>query len=127
MTKCTLLVGIDIYETAPPLNGCSDDAARLDAALRTHEDGSSNFECKLLTSVSEHVTRARLWQQAEASFSDFKGDVLFYCSGHGLEDNQRGYLVPYDGHQANLGVSMNEVLRLRQRRSTAAATQFLLF
>ena len=57
-----LCVGIDEYGFGP-LNGCVNDAERMQAVLSKHQDGSPNFDCKTLIAPlgkRDVVTRASL-------------------------------------------------------------------
>lgn len=106
-----LLVGIDDYPHAP-LAGCVNDATAMQALLATNEDGSPNFDCKLLTAPGSKITRGILRKNIEQLFADEADVALLYFSGHGTEKNLGGYLVTPDAHEYDEGVPMLDVLTL---------------
>jgi uncharacterized caspase-like protein len=111
-----LVVGIDDYSGAP-LAGCVNDAHALAALLRTHEDGSPNFEIKVMTQPSQRITRPSLRAALNKLFSahDEADVTLFYFSGHGTENNLGGFIVTPDAKQYDEGVSLVDVLTLANR------------
>jgi uncharacterized caspase-like protein len=113
-----LLVGIDDYPTAP-LAGCVNDAERMAAILAAHEDGSPNFDCRVLTAPPEGVTRRVLRHAVEALFREPADVALLYFSGHGTVNNLGGYLVTVDAEQYDEGMSMTDVLKLAQGSKAA--------
>jgi hypothetical protein len=117
MTKIALIVGIDAYISSP-LAGCVSDANRLYERLCRHEDGSPNFECRLLTAPRENVTRALLRKAMENLYSCDADAALFYFAGHGTENNLGGYLVTQDAKKYDEGVSMTDLITFANR-STA--------
>ncbi len=109
--KRALFVGLNDYPGSP-LHGCVRDATSMDHMLRTHDDGSPNFEGLLLTEASQ-VTRAGLKGAVTRLFGQPADVALFYFSGHGLLDkNLGGYLVTSDFTSNDEGVSMSDVLKL---------------
>ena len=114
-----LLVGIDDYPSGP-LWGCVADAKKMQALLRRHADGSVNFDTQLLTSESDHVSRARLRQAIEDLLTDPAEVALLYFCGHGTENDLGGYLVTSDATLYDEGVALGDVL-MRANRSTAIA------
>ncbi len=92
MIKISLLVGIDDYESSP-LAGCVNDANRLRSKLFRNQDDSPNFDCKVLTSPGEKVTRASLKRAVENLFKRQADVALFFFAGHGTVNNLGGYLV----------------------------------
>lgn len=111
MTKMrrALLVGIDDYELAP-LAGCVNDANSLAALLAKHDDGSPNFDVKLLTAPPSQVTRANLRGSIEHLLKQPADVALLYFSGHGTENNLGGFLVTLDARQYDEGVSLTDIL-----------------
>ena len=63
-----LLVGIDEYNQAP-LSGCVHDAERMKIVLERHDDGSANFDCRILTSPPDVINRAVLRESVTELFS----------------------------------------------------------
>lgn len=110
-----LCVGIDQYE-AVSLYGCVSDATRMDAVLRRHQDGSPNFDCRLITAPLgariDVVTRRILREHLEQLFRVPADIALLHFSGHGTVNNLDGYLVTQDAKQYDEGVPMTEVLKL---------------
>jgi hypothetical protein len=115
-----LCVGIDEYDFGP-LNGCVNDAQRIASILRTHQDGSPNFDCRLLTAGSGQkmvVTRDVLREHVDSLFKDPADVALLHFSGHGTVNNLDGYLVTQDARKYDEGVGMAEILRLANRSKT---------
>jgi hypothetical protein len=108
-----LLVGIDDYPYAP-LAGCVNDAVAMSRLLRSHEDGSPNFDCKLVTSQSSSITRSSLRSGIDELLRHEADVALFYFSGHGTENNLGGYLVTPDATRYDEGVPMTDILTLAQ-------------
>jgi len=110
-----LCVGIDEYEIAP-LNGCVNDAIRMKNVLETNQDGSPNFECKVLTAPKGGnrtvVTRSKLKESIERLFRDQADVALLHFSGHGTANNLGGYLVTQDAKKYDEGMHMTDVLQL---------------
>jgi hypothetical protein len=81
--------------------------------LGRNADSSVNFECRLLTAPGPApITKAYLRQQWRELFHDFRGDVLFYFSGHGTPTDVGGYLVTQDGVADDPGLPMEEVVTM---------------
>jgi Caspase domain len=104
-----LIVGIDNYPKSP-LSGCEADATRVKTLLCRNDDGSPNFECKLILSSGASVTRARLREEIEKLFAIKAGVVLLYFAGHGTYNDLGGYLVTCDAQRYDEGVSLVDVL-----------------
>lgn len=108
-----LLIGIDAYQNFSPLDGCVDDAKRMCEVLKRHEDGTPNYDCRLFTSSRERpINSALLKQKWNLLFHDFKGDILFYYSGHGAQTNTGNQFVTNDGDGTIPGLAMNDLLTL---------------
>jgi hypothetical protein len=104
-----LVIGINDYPGSARLNGCVNDATAVANILRTHEDGSRNFDVELVTDIS---TKSRL---TELVFKLFKGDhevTLLYFSGHGSIDELDAYLATPDAQKFDLGLSVNNLLKM---------------
>ncbi len=106
-----LVVGVDDYPEAP-LAGCVNDARAVEHLLARNQDGSPNFECRLLTSDGHQVDRATLLGEIEALFGAEADVALLYFAGHGTENDLGGYLVTVDAARYNEGVSLSDVLTL---------------
>ncbi len=110
-----LCVGIDQYPGSP-LHGCVSDATRMQAMLAKHQDGSPNFDCKLLVAPVEGsdiaVTKPILRQNIAQLFKDEAEVALFFFAGHGTVNDLGGYLVTQDVARYDEGVALQEVLKL---------------
>lgn len=110
-----LCVGIDEYPGSP-LHGCVSDATRVQTVLAKHQDGSPNFDCKLLVvpagGKKDVVTKAILRQNIQQLFKDEADVALFFFAGHGTVNDLGGYLVTQDATQYDEGVALQEVLKL---------------
>lgn len=110
-----LIVGIDSYQKAYPLTGCVADAKAVGELLELNADKSPNYVCRTLLDKMEDgtpITRAALRGACEDLFAHFRGDVLFYFSGHGMVTPFGGHLCAYDSQQGDWGIPMQEVVEL---------------
>ncbi len=106
-----LVVGIDDYDDAP-LRGCVNDALRVSDVISKHQDGSPNFDCKLLVTPEEKITKSSLRKHAERLFAHEADVALFYFAGHGTVNSLGGILVTQDAESYDEGVSMADILTL---------------
>jgi Caspase domain len=117
-----LCVGIDQYGFGP-LNGCVNDAQRMTAVLEKQQDGSPNFDCKMLVAPqgvgNDVLTCAILSDHLERLFKDPADVALFHFSGHGTINNLDGYLVTQDARKYTEGVAMSHVLKLANESKAA--------
>jgi hypothetical protein len=109
-----LVVGIDDNPVAP-LAGCVNDAVAIAERLSVHEDGSPNFDCRLLTTPTSAGTRGELREAMSELFRTEADIALFYFSGHGTENDLGGYLVTPDASTYDEGVSMGALLTLANK------------
>lgn len=108
-----LLIGIDAYDEFSELGGCVADATRMRDMLQRHESGDRNYECRLFTSKGKKkITRELLTKEWCNLFRDFKGDILFYYSGHGAPTPTHTQIAAQDGSGTIPGLSMNDLLLL---------------
>src|SRR5260221_5174389 len=112
-----LIVGIDDYPNAP-LNGCVNDANKMEEVLARNEDGSPNFTCKKLIAPNKTITKPILKRHVEDLFAHQPDVALFYFSGHGTENNLGGYLVTQDARAYDEGLPMQDVLTLANNSRT---------
>ncbi len=112
MAGRALLIGINRYDNFGNLTGCVLDATAMEGLLARNDDGSPNYACRLLTSPSENVTRARLREVWEQLFENYTEDILFYFSGHGTPTQTGGYVVTQDATEKEPGLPMDELLSL---------------
>jgi hypothetical protein len=120
MFRRALIVGIDTYEHAPALSACVADAEAMRDLLQRHSDGSINYDCRVLLDRMENgkpITRAALRTACEKLFNDFKGEVLFYFSGHGVLTPYGGHLCTYDSAKGDWGVQMDEIIKMATNSS----------
>ena len=112
-----VVVGIDHYDELSPLRCAVADAKRVHQLLSRNDDGSINYNSKLVISGPDQpkVTRVLLRQTWIELFDHFDGDVLFYFSGHGAQIPWGGCLVTQDGNEDELGVAMEDLLILANR------------
>jgi hypothetical protein len=110
-----LCVGIDLYPFGS-LAGCVSDAERVARVLAKNDDGTPNFDCRIITAPlggkPDLVTRPILRQAIEQLFKDKADVALLHFSGHGTVNNLDGYLVTQDAESYDDGVSMTDVLKL---------------
>lgn len=119
-----LLVGIDAYPNAP-LSGCVADARLMAEVLATNDDGSPNFDCRLLTAPGGRVERFDLRKALEQLFRDEAEVALLHFSGHGTVNNLGGYLVTQDVRRYDEGVPMADVLTWANRSRVKEVVIFL--
>lgn len=101
-----LIVGIDDYPSCP-LKGCVNDAKAIAELLKNNQDGSPNFDIKILDSI---VNRKELMFHLQSLFCDGTFEaVLFYFSGHGTKERDGGIVTP-DSDGLDFGISMNDIL-----------------
>lgn len=118
MARLALLVGIDDYpEGKTRLYGCVRDAERLQELLQTHDDGATNFHCRLLTAPGDWIDQDTLLDALGKTFTKKVEVALFYFAGHGTINNLGGYLVTQDAKRYSAGVSMASVLHLANASS----------
>ena len=109
-----LIVGIDDYPEVP-LTGCVNDARKILNVLSRNEDGTPNFDCRMLLAPSGDVTRHVLRENIKDLFQHEAEVSLFYFSGHGTVNNLGGYLVTQDYETYDEGVPMSEIIILANK------------
>src|ERR1041384_530291 len=110
-----LCVGIDLYQTGA-LRGCVSDADRIASLLTKHEDGSPNFDCRLLRAtrdgMGDKIGRVELKRAVKHLFTQPAEVALLHFSGHGTVNDLDGYLVTQDAAVYDEGLAMSEVLKM---------------
>ncbi len=106
-----LIVGIDEYPECP-LQGCVNDAVRLEGVLSKHHDCRPNFQCEVITSPSTSITRPILRQKISELFKDEADIAFLHFSGHGTVNGLGGYLVTTDFTDYDVGIPMTEILAM---------------
>jgi hypothetical protein len=97
--KRALIIGINYYEENNCLHGCVNDAIQVAAILGKNGDGSPNFDVRKLiaTDSSLIVRKEDFIENLQYLFEDDVDTALFYYSGHGGIDKQKGgFLCPSD-------------------------------
>lgn len=111
--KAALLVGINEYTNFhdKKLNGCVADVHKLQELLSYNADGTGNFDCKTIAACPGGIldTKDQILREARALFSCNASTVLFYFSGHGIIDDDGGYLVTADATPSDWGIPMSEL------------------
>lgn len=106
MRKKAVVIGINEYPEAP-LTACVSDAKALADLLRSHGDGSPNFDVVVYQDVQSRSELTGIIHNL------FKGDndmALLYFSGHGSKDERDTYLVTPDAESYSQGLSFTELL-----------------
>lgn len=112
MERRALLVGVNDYDNFGSLTGCVLDATAMEGLVSRHYDGSPNYDCRLLTTAKERITRERLREVWEQLFDSFPDSILFYFSGHGGVAKTDEVLATQDGTEKEPGLPMGELLAL---------------
>jgi hypothetical protein len=110
--KIALVVGINYYEHGNALYGCVNDANNVKSILERNEDGSLNFDCKLLTASGkiDNIPRGFLKDNIEKLFKTDAEITLLYFSGHGHIEATGGYILASDSKRGDEGVSLSDLL-----------------
>jgi hypothetical protein len=108
--KRALLVGIDTYKEWTDLDGCVNDVVATEKLLARHADGSPNFQCRVLRSNREKVTRRALIAGLDDLLGAGADVALFYFAGHGERSSGDVILRTYEGDAVDPGVPLSTVL-----------------
>lgn len=106
--KKALIIGIDNYHDAP-LNTCVNDAKCVGKLLSNNADGSKNFDVKYL--LNDEATRANVRKGISTLFKNNDDTALLYFSGHGVDDENDGFICTYDYAPYDFGISMPEIIQ----------------
>ncbi|HPX45931.1 MAG TPA: caspase family protein [Bacteroidales bacterium] len=112
MGRKALVIGIDNYESAP-LRACVNDANCVAELLEKHEDGTKNFDVNFL--LNDEATRANIRSGIRKLFKNNDDIALLYFSGHGIDDDNDGFIVSHDYKHDDYGISMPEIMRFVNR------------
>jgi Caspase domain len=113
-----LFIGIDAYKKFSKLGGCVADATAMRDKLQRNADETVNYDCRLFTSNDKRpIDREFLKEKWYDLFEDFRGDILFYYSGHGAQTRTGGQMVTQDGSYTMPGLAMDELLSLANESS----------
>lgn len=108
MSRKALMIGIDNYEGCK-LNACVNDAKALGEALEYNYDDTKNFDVSFL--LDAEATRARVRKSIKNLFKGNDDIALLYFSGHGIDDENDGFIVTHDFVEDDWGISMPEILK----------------
>ncbi|MEM7510152.1 MAG: caspase family protein [Bacteroidota bacterium] len=109
--KKALLIGINHYSFGP-LNGPINDVQEMAKWLGTHDDGSPNYDCKLLTSTPDPlITDSKLRKEVKEFFTREADSAILYFSGHGSENTVDGYLVSQNATIDDPGLAFSELMK----------------
>ena len=113
--KRALLIGINKYDCVSDLTGCVADATAMRDMLNRNEDGTPNYDCRLMvygdSQSGGKITIARLRAALHELF-DYTGDVFLFFSGHGVLTGTGGYVVTCDAERDSWGIPMQEIVHL---------------
>ena len=93
MSRKALMIGIDDYEGCK-LSACVNDAKALGEALEYNYDDTKNFDVSFL--LDAEATRARVRKSIKNLFKGNDDIALLYFSGHGIDDENDGFIVTHD-------------------------------
>jgi Caspase domain len=115
VARRALIVGINSYDYISELDACVADASAVSELLARHADQTPNYECRVLLDHMEDgapITRASLREACEQLFTDFRGEVLLYFSGHGVLTPFGGHLCTTDTQLNDWGIPMQEIVQM---------------
>jgi hypothetical protein len=137
MSKLALLIGIDFYESIdefPPLECCVNDAEEMAAMLKHNwspvegRTGPIAYDSQVFTSNGKtRITADFLASQVDRLMNHPMGDgeVLFYFSGHGVVNENGGFLVTQEGTLDTPGYPMAELLETANRSRNSSVVIIL--
>lgn len=108
MSRKALCIGINKYKNHP-LKVCVNDASEVTRLLEKNEDGSKNFTVKSL--LDKEATRANMRKAIRELFKNSDDIALLYFSGHGVADDNDGFIVSCDYKEDDYGLSMPEIIK----------------
>lgn len=115
--KKAYVVGIDEYLNHP-LSGCVNDANVVSELLSHNADGSPNFDVKKGINLKKKFELVNGIKDLFSN-SDDVDTAIFYFSGHGMFDGDKGYLVLPDVYDTHDGLCLREVLDLANKCTIA--------
>jgi uncharacterized caspase-like protein len=128
--KRALVIGIDKYDNAGPLQGCVNDAKAIAALLG--RDGtkaaSKNFDVRLFTSDKDNIDSAKLQTEVERLFKGAADVALLFFAGHGVinQATESGFLVSQDGKKPNWGMAFQDILALHKQAEKKIKTTVII-
>ena len=128
--KRALVIGIDKYDNAGPLQGCVNDAKAIAALLGRDGTtaGSKNFDVRLLTSDKDNIDSAKLQTEIERLFKGAADVALLFFAGHGVinQATESGFLVSQDGKKPNWGMAFQDILALHKQAEKKIKTTVII-
>ncbi len=112
MVNKALLVGNNYYDQFA-LKNCINDVKQMKRLLAENADGSKNFD--VATLLGEHATRSNIRRGLRDLFKSNCDIALFYFSGHGIDDDNDGFIVSSDFAEYDYGISMPEIVKFVNR------------
>lgn len=116
MARRALIVGVNHYRLpGNDLAAAVADATAIAQLLAANEDGTPNYDCRVLLDQMEDgrsITRGALREAVRELFASFKDEILFYFSGHGIVTDAGGYLCTTDAEENDWGIPMDEIMTL---------------
>ena len=114
-----LVVGINYYAHVTSLHGCVQDAQAVKNVLDRHDDGTVNFDVKLVlaTGIADAMNKNVLKDHIRALFADDSEIALLYFAGHGHIEATGGYLCGSECKRGDDGLALGEVLTLANKSS----------
>lgn len=114
--KRALVVGINSYQRLKTLNGCVNDATNIERLVSRNQDGSQNFDTKLVTSESHgEISRKDLRAWVDDLLKHPADVAFFYFSGHGTATNLGGFLCTSEAGRYDEGFPMQDLLTMVQK------------
>jgi hypothetical protein len=109
-----LIIGINHYKYVSPLFGCVNDAQNVESVLKSHYDGTKNFDVLLKTakSSSSIISRKELKNAIQELFRDDNDIALFYFAGHGYVESTGGYLLTSECDKGDDGLAINDLMEI---------------
>ena len=120
MSRRALIIGLDEYDSFQALSGCVNDAQLLEKVLARHEDGSLNYDCRLLINpgtgtAPPAITRALLREELTRLFAPGADASLFYFAGHGCITDFGGFIMTPEATKGDPGIGMEELLAMANK------------
>lgn len=115
--KFAIIIGINNYESAGPLEYAENDAKLVKDTLISKY---SYKEENIILLLNENATKKNILDKYNAYIDNIGKDdsLLFYYAGHGITkmniEGNEGFLVPYDGNEQNYNtlISWKEIIRV---------------
>jgi len=122
--KWAILLGVTDYQHVQPLKHCVDDVVALRKALLEHLEFEGNHVLEFGVGLKHAPDFATFWHEAGGfvkSGSIREDDLLlFYFTGHGIQEKGKDYLLPRDASPNNLkqtGLAVEDVIdQLKQTK-----------